>query len=360
MKITIDASQIVYETGVSVYTKNLIKSLLKIDKANTYQIIGGSLRRLGELGDKIDALVENSKNGYKTTFPFAPAVSEFIFNRMGLDIDPLIGKPDVFHSSDWTQPKTGAYAVTTIHDLVPFLYPKLVHPKIRSVHIRRMERVKSYVDKIIVPSLTTRGDLVNLGVKEDRIVVIPEAVDNDLKKPSVKDVLKTQKKYRISDKYLLSVGTSPRKNIDRIITAFERVRTEKPCKLVIVGEVKRHLSVRNVMFLGHIPTSDMAKIYCGAEALVYPSLYEGFGLPVLEAYALGVPVLTSNIGSLKEVGTDAAMLVDPYDIDSITQGINELLLKRNEYIKKGKEAVKKYSWDETAKKTLEVYESFKK
>jgi glycosyltransferase involved in cell wall biosynthesis len=360
MKITIDASQIIYETGVSVYTKNLIKFLLKIDKVNTYQIIGGSLRRFGELGEKIDALIGDSKNGYKTTFPFAPTASEFIFNRLGLDIDPLIGKPDVFHSSDWTQPKTDAFKVTTIHDLIPFLYPKLVHPKIRSVHIRRMERVKRCVDKIIVPSLTTRGDLMNLGIKEDRIVVIPEAVDNDLKRPSTKDVLKTQKKYRISDKYLLSVGTSPRKNIDRIITAFERVRTEKPCKLVIVGEVKKHSSVRNVMFLGHIPTSDMAKIYCGAEALIYPSLYEGFGLPILEAYALGVPVLTSNIGSLKEVGTDASMLVDPYDVDSITQGINELLLKRNEYIKKGKEAVKKYSWEETAKKTLAVYEGFKK
>lgn len=360
MKITIDASQIVYETGVSVYTKNLIKFLLKIDKENTYQIIGGSLRRFGELGEKIGSLVGDSKNSHKTTFPFAPAISELIFNRLGLDIDPLIGKPDVFHSSDWTQPKTGAYTVTTIHDLIPFLYPKLVHPKIRSVHIRRMERVKRYVDKIIVPSLTTLGDLVNLGVKEERIVVIPEAVDDDLKKPTVKEVLNIKKKYRISDKYLLSVGTSPRKNIDRIITAFERVRTEKPCKLVVVGEMKKHLSVRNVIFLGHIPTSDMAKIYCGAEALIYPSLYEGFGLPILEAYALGVPVLTSNIGSLKEVGAGASMLVDPNDIDSITQGINELLLKRNEYIKKGREVVRKYSWEETAKKTLGVYESFKK
>ncbi len=361
MKITIDASQIVYETGVSVYTKNLIRSLSQIDKKNTYQIIGGSLRQLGELRRKIDLLIENKMNFSKFLYPFPPTVSDVIFNRIGvISIDNFIGKTDVFHSSDWTQPRTDAYKITTIHDLVPVLYPNLTDPRIVSVHKRRLERVKRYADRIIVPSNTTKNDLIKLGYKQDSIVVIPEAVDPDLRKPTQKEIIKTKKRYRILGKYLLAVGTSSRKNMDRIISAFEKVRSELSSKLVVVGEVKKHVSIRNVIFLGHVPNADLSKIYCGSDALIYPSLYEGFGLPVIEAFALGVPVLTSNIGSLKEVGSDASVLVDPYSVDAIADGIIKLLLKREEYIRKGKEAVKGYSWAETAKKTLEVYNSFRK
>lgn len=360
MKITIDASQIVYETGVSVYTKNLIRSLSEIDKKNTYQIIGGSLRRLDELREKINTLIDGKHNFSSFLYPLPPKASDFLFNRIGIiNIDNFIGKSDVFHSSDWTQPRTDAFKVTTVHDLVPVLYPKLTDPNIVLVHRRRLERVKNYADRIIVPSYATKNDLMNLGFGEEKIVVIPEAVDPDLKKPTEKEVLSIKKRYRITGKYLLAVGANPRKNVERIISAFERLRSESSYKLVVVGEVKKHTPVRNVIFLGHIPSPDLSKIYCGSEALIYPSLYEGFGLPVIEAYHLGVPVLTSNTGSLNEVGSDASIVVDPYSVDAITNGLKKLLSKRDEYIRKGKEAVKKYSWTQTARKTLELYESNK-
>lgn len=204
-----------------------------------------------------------------------------------------------------------------------------------------------------------KKDLINFGFQQDNIIVIPEAVDPDLKKPTLKEILKIKKRYRITGKYLLAIGTNPRKNLDRIISAFEKTRAGISSKLVVVGEVKNQNLVRNVLFLGHIPIEDISKIYCGSDALIYPSLYEGFGLPVIEAFALDVPVLTSNLGSLKEVGEGSAVLVDPYDVDAISDGIYKLLMKREEYIKKGKEAIKKYSWDVTAKKTLEVYKYFK-
>lgn len=358
MKITIDASQIVYETGVSVYTKNLIRALSGIDKKNAYQIIGGSLRRLDDLREKINILIEGKHNFSSFLYPLPPKASDFIFNRIGIiNIDNFIGKSDVFHSSDWTQPRTDAFKVTTVHDLVPVIYPRLTDPNIVIVHKRRLERVKNYADRIIVPSFTTKNDLIEREFDERKIVVIPEAVDPDLKKPTSSKILDIKKRYRISGKYLLAVGANPRKNVERIISAFERIRSEYSCKLVIIGEVKKHTPVRNVIFLGHIPSQDISGIYCGSEALIYPSLYEGFGLPVIEAYQLGVPVLTSNLGSLGEVGSEAAVMVDPYSVEEITDGIKKLLSKRDEYIKKGKEAVKKYSWIETAKKTLEVYES---
>lgn len=357
MKITIDASQIVYGTGVSVYTKNLIRSLAKVDRSNTYQIIGGSLRKYYELKKEVDLLYKDKKNYSSLLFPIPPTFFEFIFNRIGVvKIDTLIGKPDVFHSSDWTQPYTDAYKVTTIHDLIPIKYPKLIDPKITAVHKRRLERVRKYVDKIIVPSSSTREDMINVGFKEEKIVIIPEAPDPELKRPLRDDILKTMKRYRINGNYLLAIGTNPRKNVDRIISAFEKLRADSSIKLVFIGEIKKAVLVRNVIFLGHIPREDMSKIYCGCEALIYPSLYEGFGLPVLEAFSLGVPVLTSNIGSLKEVGNNAAVLVDPYNVDAIVDGMTKLLSKKEEYIKKGREVVKKYTWEESARKTLQIYE----
>lgn len=345
MKITIDASQIIYETGVSVYTKNLIRSLLNIDKTNTYQIIGGSLRRLKDLSIRLNKLTERKENASSQVYPISPLISDILFNRLGfINIDTFVGKSDVFHSSDWTQPATNAYKVTTVHDLVPLLYPNITHHRIVEVHKRRLERVKKYADVIIVPSNATRDDLYKLGYSQDRIVVVPEAVDSDFNRARPEEVKSVLKKYRINEKYLLAVGTNQRKNIDRIISAFEKIRTDCSLKLVVIGEIKKQISVRNVIFLGHIPSPDVIKIYCGAEALIYPSLYEGFGLPILEAFFLGIPVLTSNIGSLKEVGGNAAILVDPYDIDAISSGITKLLSDRTSYIKYGKEEVRKYSW----------------
>jgi len=355
MKIAIDISQIIYGTGVSVYTQNLTKALLRIDKNNDYLLFGGSLRRYGELKLKAEQLIGGSTNARSLILPIAPSFSDYIFNRVGfVNIDSLIGKNNVFHSSDWVQPKTDSFTVTTIHDLVPILYPSLTHPKITAVHKRRLEKVKKYVMKIIVPSKTTKNDLLKFGFNEKRIVVIPEAVSEEFKKPKISEIQKILKKYSINERYLLAVGTSPRKNIDRIISAFEKVRVDKTLKLIVIGEIHHPESIRNVVFLGHVPAAYVPALYSGSDALIYPSLYEGFGLPILEAYKLGVPVLTSNCGSLKEIGA-ASILVDPYNIDDISEGIKKLVSDRGRYIAKGKEEIKKYTWEETAKKTLGVY-----
>ena len=355
MKIAVDISQIVYGTGVSVYTRNLIRALFRIDKDNDYLLYGGSLRRYQELKLKAEQLTDGSSNARCLILPIAPSLSDLIFNKIGfVSIDSLIGKNDVFHSSDWVQPKTDSYTVTTIHDLVPILYPGLTHPKIAAVHRRKLERIKKYVMKIIVPSDTTRNDLLKFGFDKKRIVVIPEAVGEDFKKPKKSEIQKTLRKFNINDRYLLAVGTSKRKNIDRIISAFERVKAGKILKLVVIGEIHHPIEVRNVVFLGHVPAACVPALYSGSDALIYPSLYEGFGLPILEAYKLGVPVLTSNVGSLKEIGSGSIM-VDPYSVDDITEGIKKLISERSRYIAKGKEEIKKYTWEETAKKTLEVY-----
>jgi alpha-1,3-rhamnosyl/mannosyltransferase len=149
----------------------------------------------------------------------------------------------------------------------------------------------------------------------------------------------------------------PRKNTERIIKAFEHSSAGKDIKIVFVGQPKymKIKESRNVRILGNVSVDDLAGLYSGATALIYPSLYEGFGLPILEAFACGCPVLTSNISSMAEVAGDAAMLVDPYKIDSISDGIEKILRGPKNYIEKGLKRVQDFSWEKTARMTLDVY-----
>jgi glycosyltransferase involved in cell wall biosynthesis len=358
MKIAIDASQIVYETGVSNYTGNLLSALLSNDKKDDYLIFGGSLRRYKGLQLKLSQIYEdNMKNCRIKSFLYPPLLADIVWNRLGvLPIETLIGGIDVFHSSDWAQPESEAFKITTVHDLVPILYPKLSHPRLVAVHKRRLNRVKECVDRVIVPSYSTKNDLIKLGFEEKIIRVIPEAPDKIFRHSSNEEILRLKRKYRISGKYLLSVGVTPRKNTQRIIEAFEKVRAGINLKLVIAGYSHSKVEERRgVIYLGHIPASDMPVLYSGSQALVYPSLYEGFGLPILEAFSTRIPVVTSNQGSMKEVAGSSAVLVDPYDVNSIKDGILDALEKKNELVKEGRKTLLNYSWDKIAQETLKVY-----
>jgi glycosyltransferase involved in cell wall biosynthesis len=354
MKIGIDISQVVYGTGVSTYIRNLVKNLLKIDKENYYVLFGGSLRRKTDLVNFFSSLRGNYESH---TLPISPTIADVLWNRLHfLNIENLIGKIDVFHSSDWSQPPSNAFKVNTIHDLVPFKFPKLSHPRIVSAHKRRFAWVKREVDRIIVPSNVIKEDLEAEGIEKDKIRVIPEAPDPIFRHTKRAEIEKLKRKYKISGKYLLAVGVNPRKNTKRIIEAHEKVRDEEDLKLIIVGHLYTKIKLaRGVRLLGHVPQDAMPVFYSGAEALVYPSLYEGFGLPILEAFSCDTPVVTSNLGSLKEVAGEAAVLVDPYDADSIAEGIKKALKGRRELVKSGVKRVKRFYWQKTAKETLDVY-----
>lgn len=352
MRIGIDISPIIYETGVSWYTRNLVEALLKTDEENDYALIGYSLRKPG--------VFKEAFGGNVKTFLFPPTLMEFIWNRLHiLPVEWLIGKVDVFHSSDWTQPPSRAFKVTTIHDLVPLRFPEISHPKIVLAHKARLKWVKKEVDKVIAVSEFTKREIVALlDIDPERIVVIPEAVRDDLKCSTANKITETARKLRIKGDYLLVVGADPRKNIPAIIQAFRRVKKTKEAKLVIVGRLWDDLPKDEAIIpVGHIPNEDLVALYSGAQALVYTSLYEGFGLPILEAMKLGCPVVTSNISSMPEVAGDAAVLVDPTNPQEIADGIEKVLSERPKWIKKGLTRVKQFSWEKTARQTLEVYRS---
>lgn len=351
MRIAIDISQIVYGTGVSVYTRNLVDNLLKIDKDNEYVLFAGAFRRRGDI---LEAFPE------ARVFPIPPMLADVIWNRLHvLPIEKLIGNIDVFHSSDWAEPPSSAFKVTTVHDLYPLKFPRMVHPKILSVHKRKLSRVIAESKRIIVPSNSTKEDLTELGVDTNIIKVIPEAPS--LSKASDAEVVIVKKKYQIQGDYLISIGVTELKNIKRIIEAFHLSTAGKELKLILVGRpsIAQIEPERNIRILGHVPQNDLKALLTGSRGLIYASLYEGYGIPILDAFACGTPVVTSNISSMPEVAGEAAILVDPYDAASIADGITKVLNGPKGLIEKGFARVAGFSWEKTARMTLEVYREAK-
>jgi len=374
MKIGIDISQIVYGTGVSNYTKSLVSTLFTLDKKNKYVLFGGSLRQRETLRNFTNKFVDN-RNLKVCLTPISPRIADFIWNRIHrIPIDFLIGRMDVFHSSDWTQPPTKAAKVTTIHDLVPLKFPETLPKVIITAHINRLKWVKKECDLIIAVSESTKKDIIELlDIPSKKIKVIYEAshehIDPNVQ-PNSKSVQKVFKKYNIRGPFFLSVATlEPRKNISRVLEAM--INLPKSVQLVLVGKLgwgakeiiqmikKLNLSER-VVLTDYVSGDELALLYKNAIALIYVSLYEGFGLSVLTALASGLPVVTSNVSSLPEVGGEAVVYVDPNDVDDIRRGIERVFNfspeVRQEIITKGLAQAKKFSWEKTARETLKVYE----
>lgn len=353
MKIGIDISAIVYGTGVSVYTENLLKNLLKCDKVNNYLLAGYSFRRIEELKKFSDKLKGKFEEKY---LRLPPSFFEVLWNRLRIiNFETIFGDVDIYHSSDWTQAPSNAYKVTTVHDLVPILYPQYSLPSLVSVHKRRLEIVKKEVDRIIVPSNQTRQDLLKLNFNDKKIVVIPEGIDTEVRSVDISMKTAVKEKFRISKPFFLSIGITPRKNLDRILAAFKNINKKNEFDLVVVGEAKTGIKKDlNVIFTGFISHEELIVLYSSAVALVYPSLYEGFGLPILQALQRETPVITSNLGSMKEIGEESCVLVDPFSIESIEEGMKKVLRKPE--INNLKLTLNRYSWVKNAKSTLRVYQ----
>ena len=347
VKIAIDISQIVYGTGVSTYTENLVKSLLKLDTDDEYILFAGAFRRRGDILGKFPQT---------KVFPIPPVAADLIWNKLHVfPIEKLIGNVDVFHTSDWAEPPSSAFKVTTVHDLYALKYPKMVHPKVLEVHKRKLSWVIRESRRIIVPSNSTKGDLTDLGVDGSIIRIIPEAPS--FSKASGAEVTSAKKKYRIQGDYLISIGVTELKNTKRIIEAFHLSTAGKELKMVLVGrpsetEIKPE---RNIRILGHVPQDDLRGLLTGSRGLIFASLYEGYGIPILDGFVCGTPVITSNTSSMPEVAGEAAVLVDPYDAASIADGITKILSGPKGLIEKGFTRVGEFSWEKTAKMTLGVY-----
>lgn len=226
--------------------------------------------------------------------------------------------------------------------------------------------------KIITISHSSKNDIIKAyGVPPHKVEVIYPGIKQVTKiGGSNKTMEEMKEKFKINSKYVLFVGTlQPRKNIVRLIEAFSQIKGDY--ELVIVGrkgwqyeeilDAPEKFGIKNkVIFIHDASDEDLPTLYKNAEIFVLPSLYEGFGLPVLEAMKYGCPVITSNVSSLPEAGGDAAQYVDPQSVSDITEKMQKLLDDedlRKEFIKKGNEQIKKFSWEKSARETLKVLES---
>jgi len=363
MKIAIDCSQIIYGTGVSVYLENLIKNMLRLDSKNEFVLFGGSLRRYFQLRK---LLKNHFSIGERVpeikVYPVPPRIADIIWNRLHIfPIEYFVGRVDTFHSSDWTQPPSSAFKVTTIHDLSPIRFPEVLDPKIVSVHKARLQWVKKEVDRIIAVSNFTKQEIIYLlGVKPERVTVVYEAADPLIVKADFDKIKKVKDRYKLGN-YLLVVGASTRKNLKNIITSYGIFKSKfgnvgSRLDLVIVGSQKeKEAGGKGIKYLGYVSKDDLVALYSAAEALVYTSFYEGFGLPILEAMQAECPVVTSNVSSMPEIAGDAAVLVNPYQPEEIAAGIEKALKNRKEWIEKGRKQAKKFSWEKIASQTLEIY-----
>ena len=231
--------------------------------------------------------------------------------------------------------------VVTLHDLAVLRHPETFNRWTRWYSRRYLPRIVDAATHVVAVSSFTAGEGVELlGLDESKVRVIPHGVEE----PFVPEGTAA------TGRYALAVGTvEPRKNLPRAVEAAKRAGVD----LRVVGpEGWGDVGVES---LGYVPDDVLAALYRGAECLVFPSLYEGFGLPVLEAMACGTPVVTTNFGATAELAGDAAVLVDPYDAEGIASGIEDARRRRDELRAAGLERARQYTWDETARRTLDVY-----
>jgi len=376
MRIGIDASSLVKEwTGIGIYTFNLLKNLFEIDRENEYRLFSYALK--GSLKYSFECGGSNATI-YHYRIPGKLLLKAWQWFDLPY-IEMFLGRVDIFHSTNFLViPQYKGRRIVTIHDMYFFIEPEHTERFGGRYFLKTLpERIKG-VDMVIAVSRNTKEDIMKfLGLPEERIRVIYEGVDESFKVIEDRGAIDRVKgRYRIEGDYLLFVGTlEPRKNLTRLIEAFSILKRvgRFPYKLVLAGKkgwaidgLFRKVEDPNikgdVIFTGYVTPEDLPYLYNGAEIFVSPSLYEGFGLPVLEAMACGCPVVTSRVSSLPEITGDAAILINPEDVEEIADGIRMVLEDRNlrdNMIMRGLQRVKDFSWGKTAKETLRLYKEMR-
>lgn len=379
MKIGIDISQTAYAgTGVARYTTALVKSLLNAKSTHEFVFFFSSLRRKPpkELTDLI------KEPHILKHFYFPPTLLSQMWNELHMvPIENFIGDVDVFISSDWVQPPVKkAKTISIVHDMVIYVHPETstqrttfnlkrvqIRPNIVDTQKRRLHWVAKDVDCIIADSESTKQDLETiLKLKKKNVRVVYPSVYVE---PTLLSKKHLKEKYALKKPYLLTVGKlEPRKNIPMLIKSFISSGLSEKNDLVIVGaqgwgDFKLdipHDMKDAIKFLGYVPDDDLSSLYTFAELFVYPSVYEGFGYPVLEAMQCGTPVATSHTSSTGELADAYAHIFDPHDMQSISQVLVSVMKDeklRLRYVDKAKKYALSFTQEKFGKEILEAIDS---
>jgi glycosyltransferase involved in cell wall biosynthesis len=371
MNIAIDATIIREEiTGTGFYITNLLNGLLKIDDKNTYYIFGDEKFLKINLGTE--------KNNFKIIHKrFKNRIIRVLWEYLILPVELKKLKVEVLHSPNYITPlfKLGFKVILTIHDLTFLLFAEK-YPVTKRLLFGRMINIYIKIsDGIIAVSENTKKDILRFfKIQGNKVSVTyesyPEYYNNHIDIKNAKEFLK---KYGIKKEFILYVGMiEPRKNILSLLKAFIQIDKELNLDLVIVGkkgwyyeEIERFVSsiemdkLKNkIIFTGYIHENELKYFYRSAFVFVYPSLYEGFGLPPLQAMACGVPVITSNISSLPEVVGDSAIQINPESLVEIVKNV-KLVYNNKDFretlIKKGLKRSELFNLEKIAENTLKIY-----
>ncbi|MCM8709663.1 glycosyltransferase family 4 protein [Clostridium sp. SYSU_GA19001] len=366
MKIAIDARGVNWYrgTGIGTYTDKVLRYLLRMDSKNYYHIYWSG-ENYEEFQFSNTNIIMASKKHHR------------FFEQNYFPADLKDNNIDIYHI-----PQNGigmcenieCKKIATMHDLIPYIMPETVGRGYLLKFLKDVPKVIELSDALITVSEWSKQDILKyFPIDKNKIFVTPLAAD-DIYKPLDKEKCKyfLSKQYNINKSFILYIGGfSPRKNVKSLITAFAKVYKDlgKDYNLVIVGATRdqgQYLSEfssnlefsSKIIFTGFAPENHLPILYNACDAFVYPSLYEGFGLPPLEAMNCGTPVITSNLTSIPEVVGDAGILINPYNEYELMEALKKLLNNeklQNEYREKGLIRAQDFSWNKTAEKTLEVY-----
>jgi glycosyltransferase involved in cell wall biosynthesis len=364
VRIGIDARKL-HDFGIGTYIRNLLRQLARLDRQTEYVVFCRPDDRegLASLGENFRAVSETSGNY---------SLSEQIRIPLALRRERVT----LFHAPHYVLPPlVRTRSVVTIHDCIHLMFPQYLPSRFALAYARTSITLAARrATRVMTVSESSKRDILRfVDVEPGKIEVIYNAFDERFGiEPREEDVVRVRERYQLNDEFVLYAGNvKPHKNLERLIEAFNLVRKRglDHLKLVLIGdEISKYAALRRavhyhqlhkyVRFLGYLPEETLAVMYRLAGVFVFPSLYEGFGLPPLEAMASGTPVVTSNISSLPEVAGDAAVLVDPHFPEAIADGIYTVLTDeavRRTLRQKGLARAAQFSWEQSVRRVLDIY-----
>jgi glycosyltransferase involved in cell wall biosynthesis len=365
VRIAIDARKL-RDYGIGTYIRNLLRYLSRQDHETEYVLLCREQDRdiAAELGDNF-RLVEEP----------APAYS--IREQVAVPIDLRRESVDLFHAPHYVLPPlTPCRSVVTIHDCIHLRFPQYLPNRMSYAYARGSLWFAAHRSaRVLTVSEASKGDILRyFRIPETKIRVIYNAIDERFGQvPDEEEVERVRERYQLNDPFVLYAGNiKPHKNLERLIEAFHMLRRDglEHVKLLIIGdEISKYATLRravhryklhkHVRFFGFVADQTLAILYRLAGVFVFPSLYEGFGLPPLEAMASGTPVVTSNVSSLPEVVGDAALLIDPYEPEAIAHAMRRVLTEpalRDDLRAKGLARAREFSWDRSVRRVREIYD----
>jgi glycosyltransferase involved in cell wall biosynthesis len=364
VRIAIDARKL-HDYGIGTYVRNLVLGLARRDFGDNYVLFcrDADADWIRALGPRFEPVVERAGN-YS------------VLEQFSVPLALSKARVDLFHAPHYVvSPLVTTPFVVTIHDCIHLRFPKDLPNRAAHIYARTMMGLSAKrAKRVLTVSHASKDDIVHyLHVPPDKVEVIYNALDEDLASPPTDaEIERVRERFQLTSPFILYTGNiKPHKNVDRLIEAYSilRRRGAPDVKLLIIGDaiskypnlrrlVHRFQLHQQVRFLGFVPEATLAVLYKLASVFVFPSRYEGFGLPPLEAMAAGVPVVTSNVSSLPEVVGDAALLIDPMDAGAIADAMGRVLRDpalAADLVRRGHERVKAFSWDRSVERISAVY-----